>query len=324
MRLAIAGLGSAALGGHVPAVLRSTGLQVVAGADPDQARRAAFTEVLLDVPVFCGVEEMLDAVACDALLVCASPEAHAPIVMSALGRDLNVICEKPLVLSSNEHNELSRLAARTPATLVTVHQYRCAGPWRVMAGVARTALRLRRPLALEVTVRRTASDPLAATGWRGERERFGGILTDHGVHYLALAWNINERLEVLGAYRVMSISGERCDVLLALGAGTTQLHLKSGASERSTQVTLTVGHHELTWDNRGLALAQGGRRVWRWRAEGLSSRSYVNDLYVTFYREVTRRLGQDVAWHARRTAETLVVSGTLLAVLERLDTAATS
>ncbi len=324
MRLAVAGLGSAALRGHVPAMLRSPGLQIVAAADPDQERRAAFGGVLSDVPVFTGAEAMLDTVTCDALLVTASPEAHASLVTAALGRGLHVICEKPLVLRPEEYDELARLAARTPATLVSVHQYRCAGPWRVMAGMARTAARLRRPFALRMTVRRPGPDPLAATGWRSELGRSGGMLADHGVHYLALAWTIDERLDVLAAYRTMSINDERCDVLLGLGVGTTRLHLESGASERSTRVALTVGRHELTWDDRGLALTTAGRRVWRRRADGLASRVYVDGLYVGFYREVARRLGLDVTWHARRTAETLVVSRALLTVLERLSASVAS
>lgn len=324
MRLAVAGLGSAALRGHVPALLRSPELQVVAAADPDQQRRAAFGGVLSDVPAFADAEAMLDTVACDVLLVTAAPEAHASLVAAALGRGLHVICEKPFVLRPDEHDELACLAARTPATLVSVYQYRCAGPWRIMAGIARHAARLRRPFALRVTVRRPGPDPLAATGWRSELGRFGGMLVDHGVHYLALAWTIDERLDVLAADRTTSINDERCDVLLGLGMGTTRLHFESGAPERSTRLALTVGRHALTWDDHGLTLTAAGRRVWQRRADGLASRAYVDGLYVGFYREVARRLGWDATWHARRTAETLVVSRAQLAVLKRLSGAVAS
>jgi predicted dehydrogenase len=321
LRLAVAGLGSAALRGHVPAIQRSPGLRVVAAADHDQKRRAVFGGVLSGVPVFDRVETMLDAVKCDALLVTASPEAHASLVAAALERGLHVICEKPLVLRPEEHHELARLAARTPAALISVHQYRCAGPWRVMAGMARTAARLRQAFALRMTVRRPGPDPLAATGWRSELGRFGGILVDHGVHYLALAWTIDERLDVLAADRTTSINDERCDVFLGLGAGTTRLRLESGSSERSTRVALTIGRRELTWDDQGLTLTTAGRHTWQRRVDGLASRVYIDGLYVGFYREVARRLGWDVAWHARRTAETLVVSRALLRVLDYLSVA---
>jgi predicted dehydrogenase len=305
-------------------MLRSPELQVVAAADPDQDRRAALGGVLSDIPVFAGADAMLGTVACDALLVTASPDAHASLITTALGRGLHVICEKPLVLRPDEHDELACLVAQTSATLVSVHQYRCAGPWRVIAGMARTAAQLRRPFALRVSVRRPGPDPLAATGWRSELGRFGGMLADHGVHYLALAWTIDERLDVLAAYRTTSINDERCDVLIGLGMGTTRLHLESGASDRSTRVVLTVGRHELTWDDHGLALTTAGRCVWRWRTDSLASRVYVDDLYVGFYREVAQRLGWDVTWHARRTAETLVVSRALLTALERLSAASAS
>jgi predicted dehydrogenase len=321
LRLAIAGLGSAAGRGHFPALERSTGLQLVAAADPAHDQRAAFASTS-SVPVFADVEAMLDSVTCDALLVTSSPDAHASLIMAGLRRDIHVICEKPLVLRADEHDELARLAARTTAALISVHQYRCAGPWRLMARVARTAIRLRQPFALRVTVRRPGPDPLAVTSWRSDRDRFGGMLADHGVHYFALAWTIKERLDVLGAHRTSSAGDEACDVLVDLGAGTAHLHLDSGAFERSTHITLSVARRELRWDDQGLSLEAGGRTLWRGRADGLASRAYVDGLYGGFYREVAQRLGRDATWQARRTAESLLVNRAMLATLEWLGPAA--
>ncbi len=317
MRLAIAGLGSAAGRGHFPALQRSPGLELVAAADPADGRRAAFVSTS-GVPVFADVEAMLDSVSCDVLLVTASPDAHASLITAGLRRDIHVICEKPLVLRVDEHHELARLATRTTAALISVHQYRCAGPWRLMARVARTAILLRQPFALRVTVRRPGSDPLAATGWRSDRDRFGGMFADHGVHYLALAWTIGERLEVLGAYRTSSAGDEACDVLIDLGAGTAHLHLDSGAIDRSTHIALSVARHELRWEDRGVTLEMGGRSLWSWRADGLASRTYVDELYGGFYREVAQRLGRDATWQARRTAESLLVNRAMLAALKCL------
>jgi predicted dehydrogenase len=298
------------------------GLQVVAGADPDPARRRAAADALGLAPTFASLDELLDGVACDAVVVAAPPRTHAGLVTSTLGRGLHVICEKPLVLAGDEHAQIARAIARSCSGVVSVHQYGCARPWRAMVGAARTAAWMRRPFTLQVKVRRPGPDPLAATGWRKSPSQSGGMLADHGVHYLALAWAIDERLNVLAVERVTTSGSEQCDVLMDLGSGTAWLRLESGAPGRSTSVTLLTARGELSWDDRGVAASVSGRCVWRRRSEGLASRAYIDSLYASFYRGVAAHLGRDPTWEARRTAETLVVSRTLVGLLDNMSTTA--
>jgi len=319
MKVAIAGLGSAAVRGHLPAIARLAArgsLALVGAADPDAARREHLAASAPGVALFETAEAMLDAVECDLLVIAAQPGAHAQLVQLGLERGLHVVCEKPLVVTRAQYELVARAHVRQPAQgVVSVHQYRYSPTWQWFARSARLARRLRIPFCLTVDVERIATDALAASAWRADAGASGGMLADHGVHYLALAWTVDEQLDVLAAARAWSDAGERSGASIRVGSGTVAIQVATGAPVRSTCVTLHAANAALAWRDETLELTCRGRRLFARRVEALADRTHVDALYARLYDDLVRNL-ERTAWRAHRTAEALAVARALVALLE--------
>ncbi len=83
------------------AAYEANGVKVSTVADNDKERAKALGEKL-DVSWYGSAEEMFDAQDLDGVSICVPPIAHAPISIEALKRNINVICEKPLVRNMEE------------------------------------------------------------------------------------------------------------------------------------------------------------------------------------------------------------------------------
>jgi predicted dehydrogenase len=301
-------------------------VKVVAAADPDAERRAALAPLLRGASLFESATEMLARVEADAVVVATEPYAHANLVTAAMERGLHVVCEKPLSVARGDHEAIAAACARRPdLALVPVHQYRYSPAWASIRRWGRWASRLRRPYALTVDLRREGTDRHAASAWRADPTRTGGMLADAGVHFIALAWTLDERLEPLAVARHGDEDGgERAAMLMRMGSGLFRLQAWNGASMRHTGLELETEGATITWRDGMATLRRGDRTLLRRRVPALSDRSHVDSLYGPLYRDLAANLDRE-AWRMRRTAEALGVGEVLVSLLERalLDTVAT-
>jgi predicted dehydrogenase len=317
VRVAFAGIGSAAMRGHFPALSRVDGFEVVAAADPDPTRRRAASALFPVIPVFHSADAMLEGVGCDALVVAAPPSEHGELVAIGVEHGVDVVCEKPFVLSRAEHEWLAQSMARSPSVVIPVHQYRYASGWTIVGGAATALARRHQEFALTAVVRRPGPDVSAVTSWRGHRWTSGGVLADHGVHFLALAWDIDADVTVVDA-GPMSATGAPMSyrVVLQCGGGVVTIELDPAAQQRSTSVGLAAAQGTLTWSDSGVEFRASGRQLMRLDIPGLAARSYVDSLYEQFYARVASRRC-DPAWRRERNVETLRISELLLEASRR-------
>ena len=328
MRLVVAGLGSACLRAHLPAIVRlqAIGKVTLAGlADPDPGRRAMTAARLPDVPTFASAEEMLAASAADVLVIATAPDAHADLVSAGLERGMHVICEKPLTANKAEHELVARSCAAHPdLALVPVHQYRYSPQWTTIAAWARRATRLRLPFSLLVRVERDRIDPTAVSGWRADIAANGGMFADAGVHFLALAWTIGRQLDVLDAARYHDGEDrERATAVLRLGPGRLDLQVWRGAPRRHTHVELRKCGAAVAWSDDEARTRFGKVALSAKRVGALSDRRHVDALCQPLYRDLATRLS-DPGWRRRRTAEALAVDAALVSLLEQTPIATVS
>lgn len=326
MRIAIAGLGGAATRGHLPAIRAwSPRVELVAVADPDPDRRTAAEAFGKELPTFAEVEEMLEAVECDVLVVATQPSAHSPLAAAGLRHRRHVLCEKPLALTGAGLEEVGR-AQRSGGdlALVSVHQYRFSPTWAWISRWLRCAARGGLPFTLRVEVARDGTDIHAASGWRGDLEASGGMLVDHGAHFLALARTVTPRLRVLAAGREWRAGGrEQASATVELGrSGALELALDANAGARRTRIEARALGAHVAWADRRLTAAVGGTPVLRREVEALSDRAYVDSLYVSIYRHLLAGLGRG-AWRRQRTAESLSVTESCLRLVSLAEGAAT-
>ncbi len=188
-RGAIVGLGNVALNGHLPAWLQSSEFKIVAGIDSDPARCEAFKKLVPDATVFPNLE------ACDIPLdfadVATPPHLHFPLVQAALRKNLNVLCEKPLVLSEDHLKSLEADANERGKVLMTVHNWKYAPICRKISEIVESGALGRLKNCSWFVLRNGPAITTDKTNWRLDPAKAGGgILIDHGWHalYLVLGW----------------------------------------------------------------------------------------------------------------------------------------
>ncbi len=314
LRIALCGAGTAALRAHLPALARAEEAQrtqLVGVVDPAQARRSQVADRCPSARGFLDVDTMLDATEPDLLVIASPPSSHLAAVAAAMERGIDVLCEKPLGVAHGDAEALADLCARHPeALLAPVHQYRFAADWRdVFAVPLARAVRHRARFHLRVEVERAGTDPLAAGGWRAAGLREGGILGDHAVHYLALAWTIDPALRVRAATLEGAPGRETAAVELDLGAGGTASIGVTYAGERRRNLIdagIPSTGHTATWLDGSLTVGDAEPVA----TSSLADRQTVNDLYSQMYEELLE-CRADPAWRAQRRAETVAVAAAL-------------
>ncbi|HEX3179051.1 MAG TPA: Gfo/Idh/MocA family oxidoreductase [Methylomirabilota bacterium] len=193
LRGAIIGLGNVAVEVHAPAWGRCADVQIVAVSDTAPARRAMAEARLPEARWYAEGEELLAREPLDFVDICTPPGSHAALIAAALARGLHVLCEKPLVVTSEDLARVTALAERHRRAVHTVHN------WHHAPIIARTAELVRQGRIGRVTrvmwqtlrVQPAATSNGGGTNWRLDpRLAGGGVLTDHGWHvfYLLGDW----------------------------------------------------------------------------------------------------------------------------------------
>lgn len=117
-KIAIVGLG--VIGGVHAAALKEQGKEIYAVCDIDPERLRPYPEALH----FSDYETMLKEAKPDAVHICTPHYLHAPMICSALAKDIHVLTEKPLCIHKEEIEEILAAEARSKATLGVCQQNR--------------------------------------------------------------------------------------------------------------------------------------------------------------------------------------------------------
>jgi D-galactose 1-dehydrogenase len=119
LRLAIVGLGKIATTRHVPAIAATSGIELVAVADP-KAKSA-------DVPSFASLEDLLrDGPEIDAVTLCTPPQVRSAQARLALEAKKHVMLEKPPGATVSEIAPLQRIAQAAGKSLFATWHSRFA------------------------------------------------------------------------------------------------------------------------------------------------------------------------------------------------------
>lgn len=322
MNIGLVGAGSAALRAHLPALTRAAeadAIAVVGVVDPRFAHR---DEVLRRCPgaqAFESVDALLDGARPDLLVIASPPSTHLSAVRAAFEREVDVVCEKPLGVAMGDVETLEELVAAHPQRmLVPVHQYRFAPAWERLCAAAQAAAVDHEPLELRVEVERPGTDPLSSSGWRAAGLREGGIVGDHGVHYLALCWNLDSGAALRRATLEGEPGHESALLELSLDGGHAGIAVSYAGTRRRNLIALRAGSGStLRWVDGELTVLAGDEVVEASTTPALSDRQAVNDLYEPFYDDLLANK-EDPAWRASRIDETLAVARLLWGAIDRV------
>jgi len=244
LRGALVGFGNMAENGHLPGWMDSGRVTLVAVCDPSRDRRRRAEQLLPRARIHASLEELLDAESLDFVDICTPPPFHAPCILSALKRDLHVLCEKPFVGSRSDFERVARLCVKKKRIAFPVHNWKHAPILARLQDWIRDG-RLGRILHSEFHTLRTRP-AVGLTPWRGEKENAGGggILLDHGWHVAYLLMNFHgEAPQAVSTWmRPSPARGEEAEqsahLLLEFPSSTASMFLtwKAGRRHNSARV----------------------------------------------------------------------------------------
>ena len=132
------------------------------------------------IRAYSSLEELLSDENIEIVTIATPNEIHASLAIAALRAGKNVICEKPVVLSSEELESVIAVANEC-GKLFTVHQNRRWDVDFLMMKEAYHSNKLGRVFSIESRIQGSRGIP---GDWRGKLEHGGGMIYDWGVHLI--------------------------------------------------------------------------------------------------------------------------------------------
>jgi len=180
------GCGRAALDLHLPAWSTVPEVKLVAVCDPSETALHAVAKRMPRIRTYTDVEKFLQESGPLGFVDVATPgHTHLELAEAVISHGVNLLCEKPLVLKSEDAASLVQSANEAGVLLACVHNYR-------FKPNAQRALRVFRSGVLgdivSVSVR-FRSGPLYsdAAAWRRREREHRTLLFDWAIHFVDLA-----------------------------------------------------------------------------------------------------------------------------------------
>ena len=180
LRVAVVGGGIGHL--HITAykILAAT-FDLVAICDIDEAKAQELADeygipnVVTDFAALCQME-------LDVIDICTPPHLHRQQIAEALRHGKHVICEKPLVASLRDIDELAQISAETERQVMPIFQYRFGHGLQKLKHLVDEQVTGPAYVATVETHWRRGADYYAVP-WRGKwQTELGGVLVTHAVH----------------------------------------------------------------------------------------------------------------------------------------------
>ncbi len=196
-RVAVIGCGAIA-GVHIKGIL-SSGQTLCALCDPDRERAALKIEKydLGEVAVYTDFDTLLEQEQPDIVHICTPHHLHAEMCVKALGRNIHVLCEKPLAITGEGLAAILRAEQASKAYLGVCHQNRYEPNMQRLKKAAEES-----PVSGafgDVVWMRDAAY-YKADDWRGKQlTEGGGVLINQALHTLdLLQWICGMPVSVIG------------------------------------------------------------------------------------------------------------------------------
>ncbi len=177
MKTAVVGLG--AIGKIHADILAAKGMNLCAVCDTDKSKLADYS-----AEKYVDYITMLDEVRPQVVHICTPHYLHADMIIAALERNINVLCEKPLCIKSEDIDRILAAEKRSGAMLGVCHQNR----YNEVNVFARDYLRGKKVISGCGSVAWSRDAAYYASGdWRGKwATEGGGVLINQALHTLDL------------------------------------------------------------------------------------------------------------------------------------------
>lgn len=208
-----AGIGRQHLQGYLALPER---FEVKVLCDLDQTRAA---EVVADesIALATDLHKVLADSSIDLVDICLPPHLHLPSVLAALAAGKHVVCEKPLVSSLADVDQITTAARAAGRSVFPVFQYRYGLAMSQMHALVASGL-AGKPLAASLETHWHRDSDYYAIPWRGTWDgEKGGAVLGHAIHnhdLLTAVFGPVAQLSASTATRVNDIEVEDCAAIL--------------------------------------------------------------------------------------------------------------
>lgn len=236
VKSAVIGLGI--IGSVHVRVLQNLGHEIAAVCDTDESRFSEYSNILHCTDYI----KMLDEVRPDAVHICTPHYLHSQMIIDALARDINVLCEKPMCINTDEIAKVLKAEAESKAQLgiCLQNRYNAANRYVKEYLTGKTVLEA----GGAVIWHRDGAYYDSGT-WRGKLStEGGGVLINQALHTLdLLQWLAGEPEYVTASISNLTLQDkiEVEDTVTALysgGANFSFFATNGGALDLPVEITL--------------------------------------------------------------------------------------
>jgi len=183
-RVGLVGAGAIAQLAHLPVLSKIKGAQLVALCDNDGPKASALAERLGIPDVFTDFEDLLELDQVDAVVIATPNHLHEPHVLRALKSKVDVLCERPLSLTSRGAERILAAAKSSGRKVVVGNNHRFRSDVQQLNRFIQGG-ELGRLIGVRAGQYQLAT---SRTGWRFRRpEAGGGAFFEHGFPLVDLA-----------------------------------------------------------------------------------------------------------------------------------------
>jgi predicted dehydrogenase len=187
--------------------------KVIAVCDLDPVRRNALADEFGIERRVANFDDLLAMDDLDIIDICTPPMVHYPMLVAGLKAGKHVICEKPLVGSLAEVDEIIALEQQSRGKLMPVFQYRFGNGIEQVKRIIEAGIAGKPYVGTVETLWRREADYYAVP-WRGKwKTELGGVLMTHAIHpHDIFTYLMGEPKSLFGrvATRVNAIEVEDC------------------------------------------------------------------------------------------------------------------
>lgn len=193
LRTAVLGLGRIGWQFHVPEVVKHTGFELVAVADPLEER---LKEALAQwgVKGYAQWEVLLAKEKPDLVVIASPTQFHADQTLEAFRAGSDVFCDKPLAPSLAEVDRMIEGMKAHGRKLMVYQPHRATAEFTGLQGILASGL-----IGEVYMIKRACSAYVRRNDWQALRKHGGGMLNNYGAHYV-------DQLLSLAASRVRRVS----------------------------------------------------------------------------------------------------------------------
>lgn len=124
VRIAVVGAGAIAQLAHLPVLAKLRGAQLVALCDNDRAKARALADRFGIPDVFTDIDDLIDYDPVDLAVVATPNHLHEPHVLQLLAAGVDVLCERPLSLTSKGVERILAAASRANRKVFVANNHR--------------------------------------------------------------------------------------------------------------------------------------------------------------------------------------------------------